>query len=887
MSRQTLFKKIALPFAVFLFCLSTVYPQQQVYDNHLRDLLLLKTDVNSDVQELPNIMGIRYIGNYFYLVKFDHFVDSEEIDVLKRDFGILDVSYAININGKIQFPTSGIFIRLNNDVEISDFLNEFDVSDDYVLFDPIDTTYLFYHPYGANNSFVLADSMSQHPLCKTAFVDCWCEMESYGKISSSSLEYDYLNDQWHIQNTGQISNGYFIDVNIPCAWSISRGNGVKVAIFDTGVELTHPNFNSAKLDWYSCVRSDTLTGGTGWALDINSPTCYSAHGTACAGIIGGSGIANRPVGVAPEVDMLSVTVFGVDTLYPDIFPETIVLDSEFAKGIRYAVDSANADVLNFSLGGDLLLKKSSETLLQAVEGGRNGKGCVAVVAAGNNDTNFVGRRFPYDVPGVIIVGAISPTGERKSKNSGLDLPFYSDKLTWGSNYGEKLDVVAPGEYITTNDLVGHSIFVGYNPEDGVDNDYDDVAYTRFFCGTSASAPMVSGVAALMLSVNPDLSSSEVKSIICQSTKKIRLDKYQYSNDQQNHPFGDWNVELGYGLVDACAAVLTARKGVRPDLLIRDSQNDVFGIEPNEESVRWNSPDIKLLDINTQEEITDINNYDKASCYVAVNIKNISSIATMGGGRERLYVTYGKPILKSSIDPLLPSWFPVQGGWVSSQQGNPITRLNGGEHGVATGLIPFVIPSTQNIHNNNILEDAFSGFTVSSGKSISVLAKWGFSLMAIADEGGGEDFGFNVNTLSLIPDKSLAKAYNSVAVTNGNRLLFDKEYANIFALAPQKNVPFQVKIRQIDRNENYSIFDFARINLLLSDDLMSILETSPSLKILDGNRVRIVDSVTTLDFLIPNPTKDYFIGSEIQFKSDAGYDEIEDFEYDVELWVNGS
>ncbi|MBQ4475243.1 MAG: S8 family peptidase, partial [Bacteroidales bacterium] len=76
-------------------------------------------------------------------------------------------------------------------------------------------------------------------------------------------------------------------------------------------------------------------------------------------------------------------------------------------------------------------------------------------------------------------------------------------------------------------------------------------------GTSVAAPHVSGVASLMLSVNPNLTTNQVRTIIEQTAQRIHPETYSYSNNPSVHPNGDWNKYVGYGIVDAHAAVMEA------------------------------------------------------------------------------------------------------------------------------------------------------------------------------------------------------------------------------------------------------------------------------------------------------------------------------------------
>lgn len=152
--------------------------------------------------------------------------------------------------------------------------------------------------------------------------------------------------------------------------------------------------------------------------------------------------------------------------------------------------------------------------------GRNGKGVVVVFATGNEAENV---KFPANCDeNILAVGAINNNGRRANF----------------SNYGSKLDVVAPGVDITTTNVLDPSIPL----------------YVSNFRGTSAACPHVAGVAALILSVNPDLTSVGVIDIIEKTSRKVG--GYSYST-VSGRPNGTWNNEMGYGLVDAYAAVQEA------------------------------------------------------------------------------------------------------------------------------------------------------------------------------------------------------------------------------------------------------------------------------------------------------------------------------------------
>lgn len=193
-----------------------------------------------------------------------------------------------------------------------------------------------------------------------------------------------------------------------------------------------------------------------------------------------------------------------------------------------------ADVLNNSWGGGSYSTLIDTAIKNATNNGRSGKGCIVVFSSGNNNKDYV--NFPAYLDNVMAVGAMSMCNERKSPSS-------CDKENWGAHYGNALDIVAPGVSIYTTDNNGTS---GYSLTD-----------YSYFNGTSSSAPHVAGVAALILSANPNLTGKEVRDIIEKTAQKVG--GYNYQN-HGNRPNGTWNNEMGYGLVDAYKAVQYATIG---------------------------------------------------------------------------------------------------------------------------------------------------------------------------------------------------------------------------------------------------------------------------------------------------------------------------------------
>jgi serine protease len=246
------------------------------------------------------------------------------------------------------------------------------------------------------------------------------------------------NDQWYLKT-----------LNIAGAWDFTHGEGVTVAVIDSGVDASHADLNGQVLPGLD------LVGGTGDGR--NDPV---GHGTTVSAIIAGrnddsSGI----VGIAPKAKILPVRVLDQDNRYDDAL---IV-----AKAVRWSVDHG-AKVINLSLGGN-----GSSAALAAALDYAFAKDVVVVACTGNTGTSgSPDVWYPAREPGVIAVAGLERNGET---------------LWNGSITGKQTVVAAPSTQL-----------LGAKPG----------GYWRVQ-GTSFAAPMVSGTAALIRSRWPDMPAAEV------------------------------------------------------------------------------------------------------------------------------------------------------------------------------------------------------------------------------------------------------------------------------------------------------------------------------------------------------------------------------------------
>jgi subtilisin family serine protease len=309
-----------------------------------------------------------------------------------------------------------------------------------------------------------------------------------------ALEISYDPDvykQWGLYN----SEYEDCDISISKAWNYATGRGIKIAIVDQGIDLTHQDLR----DNIYYLSYDTMT-------DSSPSKVYDNHGTHCAGIA--AAVRNNGIqiaGVAPDAKLMSIS--------NDLILSTN-LENNLANGINWAWKNG-ADIISCSwwcTKNELL----EDAIDNAVSKGREGKGCVFVKSAGNYTTTRPSYNITY--PGGYSDDVIAVS------NMQIDGSIHYD-----SCYGSSLFIAAPGTAILStlpNDEIGYKT------------------------GTSMACPHVSGVAALILERNPALTAKKVREIMAKNAKKIGT--LPYDTDKE---YGTWNEHYGYGLIDAYQAVI--------------------------------------------------------------------------------------------------------------------------------------------------------------------------------------------------------------------------------------------------------------------------------------------------------------------------------------------
>jgi len=321
----------------------------------------------------------------------------------------------------------------------------------------------------------------------------------------------YYESQWALNNTGQaISyNGNTVgtpgaDIDAERAWDITTGNSdVIIAILDTGIDLDHPDLQSGIIGGYDFVNNDSN------ANDGNM------HGTACASIAAGR--SDNLIGVSGvcwDCSLMPVKVLSDDG-YGDF--------DDIVNGVIWASDNG-AQVISMSLGGGGYVSSFDNAINYATFNG------TLVISASGNDNGSISYPAAYD--NSMAIGAMSPCNERKSFSS-CDGENY-----WGSNYGNSLDLVAPGVRI-------HSATIG--------------GYINNMNGTSSACPHAAGVAGLLYSVAPGMPPAEAR--LAMQINSVDIGSVGYDN------------QTGWGRLNAYNAVSNLAE--QPDVEI---DVDNFNIE---------------------------------------------------------------------------------------------------------------------------------------------------------------------------------------------------------------------------------------------------------------------------------------------------------------------
>ncbi len=590
--------------------------------------------LNSEVQAeiLPGEDGYpKKINDKIYVV-----TDTNDLNSYSSDYYITPM-YTTSEGAEL-YVTRSILLKFKSDVSDSAKDN---IESTYSLVN-VKTTSIY-------EMYTCSDALQTSRVVYESGLVEFCHPDFISQVEPHHIPNDeYFGKQFYLHNTGQIINDgrsgtLDADIDAPEAWDITKGSSdIVIAVIDEGVTSNHPDLPNTRQ-----VRLNGSNFGGGDPDDpspVDSLEKTTNHGNACAGIIAATQDDSIGIsGVAPLCKIMPVRIdYGISTL------------SDFADAIEFAYKNG-ANVISNSWGGGT---ESLCVIVRAIENAID-SGSIVIFSAGNKAHHMNGYPGYVVFPGnaniedLITVGAsdrnnqqanYSPTGTE------FEIAAPSHRAScWPQDSTETSEVWTidiPGIY-GNNPWKDYLDDPRYNPCDDIpphgerlpSTGSNPLAYTGRMGGTSAAAPQVAGVAALMLSVNSCLVPHQIKDLLQKTADKVGGYNYYWNPDAFGH-----SKELGYGKLNAHKAVVAAQSfhSTTLDLYMRDRHDDL-GYDAGY-AWTWGfdkSPDIWVRNQNdglTNHQSQAAEYSSSSPVYVYVRVGNKSCVASTGTEKLSLYWT---------------------------------------------------------------------------------------------------------------------------------------------------------------------------------------------------------------------------------------------------------
>ena len=370
------------------------------------------------------------------------------------------------------------------------------------------------------NPLKVASGLQQISLVRVAEPDLDTLLDEYEFIQPDD---DLFEHQWHLRNNGIVTDVDWrlkagADAKVVDAWTRmgSMGsNQVVIAVIDNGFDLSHPDLKDKIHKPFDLWTQSSR-------VEQGDPRF--THGTPCASVALSASNGQGIVGAAPHAKFMPISGTSFSLRATE-------------QMFDYCIKNG-ADVISCSWGTTdpafNLSPMKEEVIAKVAREGRNGRGCVVVYAVGNDDLDFVS--FYSAHPDVIAVAATTSKDEHATY----------------SNRGREVTISAPSN--------GDWPIIAARAwwDEGVSWETGDFRYWRdgrargerykHFGGTSSACPLVAGICALILSVNPELTAKQVKEIITTTADKVGSPT-EYVNGH--------SVKYGYGRINADRAIAEA------------------------------------------------------------------------------------------------------------------------------------------------------------------------------------------------------------------------------------------------------------------------------------------------------------------------------------------
>ena len=545
----------------------------------------------------------------FDLHNFNHLKISQKIyevegnreDIKNAGQGIYNLNQLFTIDdGLMMHMKNSIILKWNEDV--NDDLRTFLIS----LYGLTETKATrLYNVYRVVNPLHISQNIYETGMVRYCHPVFLAEAEIHEYIPND----EYFGKQFYLHNTGQECNdGHFgtadADIDASEAWGITIGSSdIVIAIVDQGVTSDHPdlpNLRQKRLQGSNFAAQYNPSGG-----DPNDPSPLGIgdnHGNACAGIVAAEMDNNEGiVGIAPNCRVMPVKIPLINGYYVGVTP------SVYASAITFAADSG-AHIISNSWGYNSTNSNLYPEIVIAIEDAI-AQGAIVLFSAGNTAHHALEYNGFVKFPGNVNIEQLITVGasDRNDKQANYSPTNTKINICAPSHTAFSNKIIGEGKNVWTIDIPGN---VGYNPDPDPEVDEElpslginHLAYTGRMGGTSASTPMVAGVVALMLSVNPDLSVDQVLDVLYSTAEEVGGYDYTWNSDLPGH-----SKELGYGRVNAFLALQGALQtpilSAGNDTLVCENDEEFFlnaqNINEND-TFYWEYPDGTSAPLN--ENIT--------------------------------------------------------------------------------------------------------------------------------------------------------------------------------------------------------------------------------------------------------------------------------------------